>query len=68
MLKLAALPNISTRTMFSAFTATALFSVASLSNAALFNDNLPTDKDAELSVGVNVMAVKSAYDLESEYK
>ena len=64
MLKLAALPNISTRTMFSAFTATALFSVASLSNAALFNDNLPTDKDAELSVGVNVMAVKSAYDLE----
>lgn len=64
MLKLAALPNISTRTMFSAFTATALLSVASLSNAALFNDNLPTDKDAELSVGVNVMAVKSAYDLE----
>ncbi|MEL0620542.1 MipA/OmpV family protein [Psychrobacter proteolyticus] len=64
MLKLVALPNISTRTMFSAFTATALFSVASLSNAALFNDNLPTDKDAELSVGVNVMAVKSAYDLE----
>ncbi|MGP9545634.1 MipA/OmpV family protein [Psychrobacter sp. AOP7-B1-25] len=64
MLKLAALPNISTRTMFSAFTATALFSVASMSNAALFNDNLPTDKDAVLSVGVNVMAVNSAYDLE----
>jgi outer membrane protein len=28
------------------------------------NKNLPTDKDAELSVGVNAMAVKSAYDLE----
>ena len=43
--------------------ATALLSVASFSNAALFK-NLPTDQDAELSVGVNVMAVKSAYDLE----
>ena len=64
MFTLAALPHISTRTMFNALTATALLSVASLSNAALFEDDLPTDKDAVLSVGVNVMAVKSAYDLE----
>ncbi|MFK3917181.1 MipA/OmpV family protein [Psychrobacter sp. NPDC078501] len=64
MLNLAALPNITTRTMVSALTATALLSVASLSNAAIFNENLPTDKDAEFSVGVNVMAVNSAYDLE----
>ena len=63
MLTLAALPNISTRTIVSAMSATALLSVASFSNAALFK-NLPTDQDAELSVGVNVMAVKSAYDLE----
>lgn len=63
MSKLAALPSIYTRAMLSTLTATALFSVASLSNAALFN-NLPTDQDAELSVGVNVMAVNSAYDLE----
>jgi len=63
MSKLAALPHISTRTMLSALTATALFSVASLSNAALFK-NLPADQDAELSVGVNVMAVNSSYDLE----
>ena len=63
MSKLAALPSISTRAMLSTLTATALFSVASFSNAALFN-NLPTDQDAELSVGVNVMAVNSAYDLE----
>ncbi len=63
MSKLAALSSISTRAMLNTLTATALFSVASLSNAALFN-NLPTDQDAELSVGVNVMAVNSAYDLE----
>ena len=66
MFRLAALPNISTRTMLSTFTATALLSVASMSNAALFEDDLPTDKDAVLSVGVNVMAVKSAYDLEDD--
>ena len=41
-----------------------MLGAASLSSAALFNKNLPTDPDAELSVGVNVMAVKSAYDLE----
>ena len=64
MLKSSALSNSSMRTVLSALTATALFSVASLSNAALFNKNLPKDPDAELSVGVNVMAVNSAYDLE----
>jgi len=63
MFKLAALSNNSKRAMLSTLTATALFSVASLSSAALFN-NLPTEQDAELSVGVNVMAVNSAYDLE----
>ena len=51
MFKPVALPHISTRVMLSALTATALFSVASMSNAALFKDNLPTDQDAVLSVG-----------------
>ncbi len=65
MFKLAALPTISTRTLLGALTATALLSVSSMSSAIPFlNKNLPTDQDAELSVGVNVMAVKSAYDLE----
>lgn len=64
MFKSSALSKPLTRTVLSALTATALFSVASISNAALFKNNLPTDKDAILSVGVNVMAVKSAYDLE----
>ena len=65
MSKLAAQPHFSTRAMLSTLTATALLSVSSLSSAIPFlNKNLPTDKDAELSVGVNVMAVKSAYDLE----
>ena len=65
MLKLAAQPHFSTRVMLSTLTATALLSVSSMSSAIPFlNKNLPTDKDAELSVGVNVMAVKSAYDLE----
>ncbi|MFK3990303.1 MipA/OmpV family protein [Psychrobacter sp. NPDC064578] len=64
MFKPVALPHISTRVMLSALTATALFSVASISNAALFKNNLPTDQDAVLSVGVNVIAVNSAYDME----
>lgn len=63
MFKLAALSINSKRALLSTLTATALFSVASVASAALFN-NLPTDQDAELSVGVNVMAVNSAYDLE----
>ncbi|MGI9340345.1 MAG: MipA/OmpV family protein [Psychrobacter sp.] len=65
MSKLAAQPHFSTRAMLSTLTATALLSVSSMSSAIPFlNKNLPTDKDAELSVGVNAMAVKSAYDLE----
>lgn len=52
------------RALLSTLTATAMLGAASLSNAALFNKNLPKDPDAELSVGLNVMAVKSAYDLE----
>ncbi|SLJ85358.1 MipA/OmpV family protein [Psychrobacter sp. DAB_AL43B] len=64
MFKSSALSNSATRTLLGALTATALFSVSSLSNAALFNKNLPTDPDAQLSVGVNVLAVNSAYDLE----
>lgn len=64
MFRLAALSNNAKRILLSTLTATALFSVASFSNAALFKNNLPADPDAVLSVGVNVMAVKSAYDLE----
>lgn len=65
MFKFAALPTLSARTSLSLLTATALISVAGVSHAIPFlNKNLPTDKDAVLSVGVNVMAVKSAYDLE----
>ncbi|MEJ6066810.1 MipA/OmpV family protein [Psychrobacter cryohalolentis] len=52
------------RALLSTLTATVMLGAASLSSAALFNKNLPKDPDAELSVGVNVMAVKSAYDLE----
>lgn len=52
------------RALLSTLTATILFGTASLSNAAIFHKNLPTDKDAQLSVGVNVMAINSAYDLE----
>lgn len=65
MFKLAALPHISARTSLSVLMATALFSVASVASAIPFlNKNLPTDKDAVLSVGVNVLATNSAYDLE----
>jgi outer membrane protein len=52
---------ISNRTLLATLTATALFSVAGMANAAPFN-NLPADQDAELSVGLNVMVVSSAYD------
>ena len=62
MSKLSA-PFITSRTLLTALTATVLFGIGSHANAALFK-NLPADKDAELSVGVNAMAVKSAYDLE----
>lgn len=68
MSKLSVAPIISNRTLLTALTATALLSAAGMSNAAIFNKNLPTDKDAVLSVGVNVMAVNSAYDLEDSYE
>ena len=63
-ISISSIPFVSVHTLLAAVVATALLSVASISNAALFKNNLPTDSDAELSVGVNVMAVKSAYDLE----
>ena len=63
-----ALSSMFTRVLLSTLTATAMLTAASMSNAALFNKNLPTDKDAVLSVGVNVMAVNSAYDLEDSYQ
>ena len=56
------------RALLSTLTATAMLTAASISNAGLFNKNLPTDKDAVLSVGVNAMAVNSAYDLEDSYE
>ena len=68
MFKLSIAPIISTRTLLAALTATTLLSVAGIANAAIFNKNLPTDPDAILSVGVNLMAVNSAYDLEDSYE
>jgi len=64
MSNVSALPHVATRMTFNALVATALLGIASMSHAAIFKNNLPTDPDAELSVGVNAMAVKSAYDLE----
>ncbi|TXD98401.1 MipA/OmpV family protein [Psychrobacter frigidicola] len=58
---------VSTRTLVNALTATALFSVAGMANAAFFN-NLPADQDAVLSVGVNVLVNNSAYDLDDNNK
>ncbi|ALF60253.1 MipA/OmpV family protein [Psychrobacter urativorans] len=54
---------LSTRTLLCALTATALFSVAGMANAAPFK-NLPADQDAELSVGANVIINNSAYDVD----
>ncbi|MEC5208987.1 outer membrane protein [Psychrobacter sp. PL15] len=56
-------PSImSNRTLFATLTATALLSATGMANAALFDNNLPADPDAELSVGLNVMVTDSAYD------
>lgn len=63
MFTFAAPSHLSTRAARCALAATALLSGASLSHAAPFK-NLPADQDATLSVGLNVMAVKSAYDME----
>jgi outer membrane protein len=61
MSKNSATPVISTRVLLSALTATALFSMTTITNAALFK-NLPADQDDELSVGLNVVLANSAYD------
>ncbi|MDN6276318.1 MipA/OmpV family protein [Psychrobacter sp.] len=59
-----ALPTVSKRAVLSALATTTLISVTSISNAAWLENTLPTDKDAVLSVGVNAMAVNTAYDME----
>lgn len=51
--------------MLTALAVTALVGIGSSANAALFK-NLPADQDAELSVGVNVLYAKSAYDLDDD--
>lgn len=67
MFTLSAPPYLSTRTLLSALTLTALLSATGMANAAFFN-NLPADPDAELSLGVNALVVNSAYDLEDSTK
>jgi outer membrane protein len=57
------LPTISSRTLLTTLTATVLLASVGSANAALFK-NIPKDQDAVLSVGLNVLAVNSAYDLE----
>ena len=59
------LPVRSARTF--AIAATAILSVVGAANAAPFA-NLPADQNAQLSVGVNVLATNSAYDLEDSYE
>lgn len=54
-------PTINNRVLVAALSATALFSIAGSANAALFK-NLHADQNAELSIGVNVLYAKTAYD------
>ena len=61
MPKLSILSAPNTRTVLNALTAITLLTTAGMANAALFN-NLPREKDAELSVGVNVLYANTAYD------
>ena len=61
MPKLSILSAPNTRTVLSTLTAITLLTTAGMANAALFN-NLPREKDAELSVGVNVLYANTAYD------
>ena len=63
MLKLSATSIISSRTLLTTLTATALFSVAGIANAVPFK-NLPADPDAVLSLGANVVVTSSAYDID----
>lgn len=59
---LSAQPVISNRALFVTLTATVLFSMTGMANATLFDNNLPADPNAELSVGLNVVVTDSAYD------
>ena len=52
---------INTRTVLASTAAVTLLATAGMANAALFK-NIPTDPDAELSVGINVLYTNSAYD------
>ena len=61
MPKLSILSAPNTRTVLSTLTTITLLTTAGMANAALFN-NLPREKDAELSVGVNVLYANTAYD------
>ena len=49
------------RTMLTSLATVALLTTAGMANAALFN-NLPREKDAELSAGVTVLYANTAYD------
>ena len=61
MFKLSAASIVNSRTLLATFTASALLSTAGIASAAPFK-NLPADQDARLSVGVNVLYAKTAYD------
>ncbi len=61
MPKLSVLSTPNTRSVLTTLSAVALLTTAGMANAALFN-NLPREKDAELSVGVNVLYANTAYD------
>ena len=58
-------PSMTYRAVLSTFAATMLLGAAGTVSAAPFK-NLPTDQDAQLSVGVNVLYSNSAYDLDDE--
>lgn len=64
MFKLPA-PSMTYRAVLSTFAAMMLLGAAGTVSAAPFK-NLPTDQDAQLSVGVNVLYSNSAYDLGDE--
>ena len=60
-LSTAILSTLSTRTLLTSAAAITLLTTAGMANAALFK-SIPTDPNAELSVGVNVLYSKTAYD------
>ena len=61
MPKLSILSIANKRNLLTTLTAATLLTTAGMANAALFK-NLPREKDAELSVGVNVLYADTAYD------